>query len=88
MSSPHTGKRTRGHKLKVLASGLSAAATELAANVLVILQGGTQLLRQGEENVFLCADEDGHGKRDVADFVQIGFFFYLHALIAFRWWWP
>lgn len=53
VSSPHTGKRTRGHNLKVLASGLSAAATELAAYVLVILQGGTQFLRQGEEDVFL-----------------------------------
>lgn len=45
VSSPQSGKRTRGHQYKSLASGLSAAATELAAHVLVILQGGTQFLR-------------------------------------------
>lgn len=50
-----TGEDTGILKLlsKPLASGLSAAATELAAHVLVVLQGGTQFLRQGEEDVFL-----------------------------------
>ena len=29
--------------------------------------------RENPDKANHCADEDGHGKRDVADFVQIGF---------------
>ena len=32
--------------------------------------------RENPDKANHCADEDGHGKRDVADFVQIGFFFH------------